>query len=145
MRLLAVGLVRDSGRRPIAAGAITGPDQVARLLRALLPGDREGFAVIHLDGRHVARSAELVSVGSLNASLVHPREVFKGAILANAAAVILGHNHPSGDPAPSEEDAVITRRLVAVGDLLGIPVLDHVIVAARGVVSFKARGLLSAT
>jgi DNA repair protein RadC len=83
-----------------------------------------------------------VSVGSLNASIVHPREVMKPAIFASAASIILVHNHPSGDPEPSEEDLSITRRLVQVGDLLGIAVLDHVIVARRGVTSLRARGAM---
>jgi DNA repair protein RadC len=83
-----------------------------------------------------------VSVGSLNASIVHPREVFKAAVMASAAAVVLVHNHPSGDPEPSEEDLAITKRLVEAGELLGISVLDHIVVAARGLTSLRARQLL---
>lgn len=82
----------------------------------------------------------LVSRGSLNASIVHPREVFRPAIVGSAASIILVHNHPSGDPEPSEEDLAITRRLVQVGELHGIPVLDHVVVAKAGFVSLRARG-----
>jgi len=82
------------------------------------------------------------SIGSLNASIVHPREVFLPAILHSAASVVLVHNHPSGDPEPSEEDLTITRRLVEVGELVGIQVLDHVIVAGRGAVSLRARQLM---
>jgi len=85
---------------------------------------------------------ETVSIGSLNASIVHPREVFKPAVIASAASIVLVHNHPSGDPEPSEEDLAITKRLVEAGELLGIAVLDHVIVASRGVVSLRARQLL---
>ena len=85
---------------------------------------------------------ETVSVGSLNASIVHPREVFKPAVIQSAASVVLVHNHPSGDPEPSEEDISITKRLVEAGELLGIGVLDHVIIASRGTVSFRARQLL---
>jgi DNA repair protein RadC len=85
---------------------------------------------------------ETVSIGSLNASIVHPREVFLPAIQHSAASLVLVHNHPSGDPEPSEEDLSITRRLIEVGDLVGIGVLDHVIVAARGSVSFRSRRLL---
>ena len=83
-----------------------------------------------------------VSVGTLNASLVHPREVFRPALLTSAASVILVHNHPSGDCEPSEEDLSITRRLVEAGELLGIGVLDHVIIASRGEVSLRSRQLL---
>jgi DNA repair protein RadC len=85
---------------------------------------------------------ETVSIGSLNASIVHPREVFQPAILHSAASVILVHNHPSGDPEPSDEDLSITRRLVQVGEIVGIAVLDHVVVASRGVVSLRARQML---
>jgi DNA repair protein RadC len=86
---------------------------------------------------------ETVSIGSLNASIVHPREVFKPAVIQSAASIIiLVHNHPSGDPEPSEEDSSITKRLVECGELLGIQVLDHVIVASRGVVSFRSRQML---
>jgi DNA repair protein RadC len=98
--------------------------------------------VLLLNARHELQGRETVSIGSLNASIVHPREVFQPAILHSAASVVLVHNHPSGDPEPSEEDLSITRRLVQVGDLVGIGVLDHVIVAARGVVSLRARQLL---
>jgi DNA repair protein RadC len=84
----------------------------------------------------------LVSRGSLNASIVHPREVFRPAIISSAASIVLAHNHPSGDPEPSDEDISITRRLAQVGELLGIPVLDHVVIAKRGFVSLRARGQL---
>ena len=82
----------------------------------------------------------LISRGTLNASLVHPREVFRPAILASAAAIILVHNHPSGDPEPSDEDVSLTKRLVKAGEILGIEVLDHLVVAKRGFVSLRARG-----
>ena len=98
--------------------------------------------MVLLNARHEVDAVETVSVGSLNASIVHPREVFKPAILASAASVVLVHNHPSGDPEPSEEDLAITKRLVEVGELLGIGVLDHVIVGSRGAVSFRSRQLL---
>ena len=83
-----------------------------------------------------------VSSGSLNASIVHPRELFQRAILANCAAVIVAHNHPSGDPSPSPEDIALTRKLVEAGELLDIPVLDHVILGYGRYTSFKENGLL---
>ena len=83
-----------------------------------------------------------VSLGTLAASLVHPREVFKAAIIGNAAAIIVIHNHPSGDPTPSREDREITARLKSCGETLGIPVLDHIVVAAEGYRSFAEMGLL---
>ena len=98
--------------------------------------------VLLLNARHELQCRETVSIGSLNASIVHPREVFLPAILHSAASVVLVHNHPSGDPEPSEEDLSITRRLVEVGQLVGIEVLDHVIVGARGVVSLRARQMM---
>ena len=103
--------------------------------------DREHFMCLHLDAKNRLISRETVSIGHLTAALVHPREVFKAAILANAASIALIHGHPSGDPEPSREDVEITRRLVKAGELLGIPVLDHVVVATRGHVSLAERGL----
>ena len=98
---------------------------------------------MHLNARNVPIAVEVVSVGSLNASLVHPREVFKAAILNNAAGLILGHNHPSGDPTPSGEDQALTRRMMAAGDLLGIEILDSVIVTPDGsFFSLGQQGLL---
>lgn len=107
---------------------ITRPAQAAAAFCALVGNpDREVFAVMMLDGKNRIASIHKVSEGSLNQSIVHPREVFKAAILSNAAAIILAHNHPSGDLEPSREDREITRRLKDAGDLMGIRVLDHVI------------------
>ncbi len=126
-----------------APKAIRGPDDVVAVVgRKLRKESREHFLVLLLNARHEVLGKETVSVGSLNASIVHPREVFKPAITGSAAAVVLVHNHPSGDPEPSEEDVSITKRLVQVGELLGIGVLDHVIIASRGVVSLRSRQLI---
>jgi DNA repair protein RadC len=122
---------------------IRGPDDVVALVGPKLRKEkRENFLVLLLNARHEVMCVETVSVGSLNASIVHPREVFRSAVIQSAASVVLVHNHPSGDPEPSEEDLSITQRLVEAGDLLGIGVLDHVVVASRGVVSFRSRQLL---
>ena len=121
---------------------IRGPEDALPFLRKYTKAKREHFVVLLLNARHELIGTEVVSVGSLNASIVHPREVFLPAVSASAASVILAHNHPSGDPEPSEEDLSITKRLVEVGELIGIGVLDHVIVASRGLVSFRARQLL---
>src|SRR5437899_273965 len=96
------------------------------------PLDREQFVVLLLDGKNHVLGFNVVSVGSLTAALVHAREVFKPAILGNAAAIILVHNHPSGDPEPSAEDLALTQRLWAAGELLGIRVLDAVVVGDDG-------------
>lgn len=94
--------------------------------------DREMFLVASLNTKNEPTQIEVVSVGSLNASIVHPREVFKSAILANAASIICAHNHPSGDLKPSKEDIEVTKRLVEAGKLLGIEVLDHIILNDEG-------------
>lgn len=101
---------------------------------------RESFHVLLLDSKNGLMAKTRISQGSLGASLVHPREAFRPAVLAAAAAVIFVHNHPSGDPSPSREDHEVTARLRAAGTLMGIPVLDHVVVAARGYYSFADRG-----
>jgi DNA repair protein RadC len=102
--------------------------------------DREEFLVLLLDAKNALLGFNLVSVGTLTSSLVHPRECFKPAILSNAAALILLHNHPSGDPAPSAEDLTITRRLRDVGAIFDIKVLDHIIVGDGRYVSFIEDG-----
>jgi DNA repair protein RadC len=97
----------------------------------------EQFGVLILDAKHRVLKARLLSVGSLDASLVHPREVFRAAVLGGAAAVVLFHNHPSGDPTPSRDDCELTRRLIAAGELMGIDVLDHIILADTRYVSLR--------
>ena len=103
---------------------------------------REMFLVVLLDARHRVLREEIVSEGSLTTSIVHPREVFCAAVRESAGAVVLVHNHPSGDPAPSEEDVAVTRRLVQASELIGIRILDHVIVGDGCYTSFKEAGLL---
>ncbi len=103
---------------------------------------REHFVGFYLNARNQLLSRVLVSIGSLSASIVHPREVFLPAITMSAAGLIVAHNHPSGDPEPSPEDLSVTRRLAEAGELLGIELLDHIVVAERGWVSFKSRGRL---
>jgi DNA repair protein RadC len=100
----------------------------------------EQFGVILLDTKHRLLRTTVLSVGTLDASIVHPREVFRAAASAGAAALVLFHNHPSGDPTPSADDVALTRRLVQAGDLMGITVLDHVIIAESRFCSLKDRG-----
>ncbi len=102
----------------------------------------ETFGLLALDVRHRLKKEAVVSVGCLTSSLVHPREVFQEAIASRAAAIVLFHNHPSGDPEPSAEDLALTRRLASAGTLLGIEVLDHVILGAGRFVSLKERAAL---
>jgi len=122
---------------------IRGPEDLYRHFAARLrDASHEQFLVVLLDGRHRVLRSESVSRGTLTASLVHPREVFRPAIREAAAAVVLVHNHPSGDPTPSGEDREITVRLARAGEILGIRVVDHVVVAERGYQSFREAGLL---
>jgi len=102
----------------------------------------ETFGLLALDVRHRLRREAVISVGCLTASLVHPREVFQEAVVSRAAALVLFHNHPSGDPEPSAEDLALTRRLAAAGTLMGIEVLDHLVLGAGRFVSLKERGVL---
>jgi DNA repair protein RadC len=129
-----------SGRlRP--GDAIRSPADVHRhFYPRLRDAPHERFLVVLLDGRHRVIRPVLTSLGTLTASLVHPREVFGPALREPAAAVVLVHNHPSGDPTPSREDREITVRLAAAGELLGIPVVDHVVVAEQGFVSLREEG-----
>jgi DNA repair protein RadC len=101
--------------------------------------DRECFMVLHLDTKNRVIKEEVVSVGTLNSSIVHPRELFKSAIKESANSVILAHNHPSGDPTPSQEDEEMTDRIMDAGKLLGIDVLDHVIIGKDEFYSFKEK------
>jgi DNA repair protein RadC len=119
---------------PEAAGALVRPHLVDKR--------KEHFVALLLDNRHRLIRLAPIAIGSLSATLVHPREVFKEAIAASAAAILVAHNHPSGDPEPSEHDLEVTARLRAAGELLGIEVVDHLIVAGGGTVSLRALGLL---
>ena len=98
----------------------------------LINSDREVFLSVMLTARNHLIGVETVSIGSVNSAILSPREVFKGALLANAVSIILCHSHPSGDLSPSEEDIRITKRLIEVGELLGVKVLDHLIVSDQG-------------
>ncbi len=114
------------------------PEAVYRLLAPELRGvQQESFHALFLDPRHRLRSRQVVSLGTLTSSLVHPREVFAPALRRGAAALIVAHNHPSGDPQPSSEDEAVTRRLLEVGRLVGVPLLDHVVLGQGRWVSLR--------
>lgn len=104
--------------------------------------DREHVIALLLDTKHQVRGIHTVSVGSLDASIIHPREVLKPAILANSSGIIVAHNHPSGDPAPSQEDIAVTRRLMEACRIIGIDLLDHIVVTDERFSSLKALGYL---
>ncbi len=122
---------------------ISSPQDVANLLLPeLRDAKQEHFKALLMDTKNRVMRVVTVTIGTLDGSLVHPREVFKEAITASAASIIVAHNHPSGDPSPSREDKAVTLRLVECGKLLGIELLDHIIVGDNRYVSFKERGLL---
>jgi DNA repair protein RadC len=134
-------VVRDDAPEWVSM-RFTQPQQIFEMFRDLRRETKEQFIVLHLDGKNRIVCFDRASIGSLNQAIVHPREVFKTACLSNAAAVILVHNHPSGDPTPSQEDLAITRRLKESGEILGIRVLDHIVVGDDEFLSFVERGLL---
>lgn len=118
---------------------LSGPEIAGPYLSELIGAkDREHFVVLHLDTRHRVIASETIAIGSLTQALVHPRETFKAAVRNNSAGVICGHNHPSGELSPSREDHAIHQRLSRVGELLGIPVLDFVIVSRSGYCSLPS-------
>jgi len=116
----------------------TSPELIYNNFKQLSNLDREHFMVVHLDGQNRILAKETISIGSLNETTVHPREVFKGAVLNGSAAVILLHNHPSGNPSPSLSDIATTDRLRKAGNIVGIQVLDHIIIGTFGFYSFCA-------
>ena len=138
-----ISLVRE-GRVACYEQQIRSSADASRLLHTYLAdADREHFVIILLNQKHRVIGVNTVSIGSLTASIAHPREVFKGVILSNAASIICGHNHPSTDCQPSREDRALTTRLVEAGKLLGISILDHVIIGGEGrYFSFADEGLL---
>jgi len=145
-RLLAafeVGARAAREERP-AVQRIREPEDVTRLFSARLRDLQvEEFHLLALDSQSQVLREVLITRGLLNSSLVHPRECFKPAILAGSAALLLAHNHPSGDPEPSAEDIALTRRLTAAGQLLGIEILDHLILGEAGrFVSLRERGVM---
>ena len=140
--VVRIQMVRE-GTFPYSPNAVSQSSDAAKIIQTYLAGaDREYFVLLLLDGKHRVNALNVVTIGSLTAALVHPREVFKPAILANAASVIVGHNHPSGDPEPSREDLALTERLVKAGELMGIRVLDHLIVGEDRFVSLADRGII---
>jgi DNA repair protein RadC len=145
LNVVRIQMVRDHSVQWPHEERYSAPKQVADAGRAFLGDtDREHMLALLIDGKNHIVSITEIAVGSLNQCIVHPREVFKPAILANAAAVILLHNHPTGDCSPSSEDIAITRRLKEAGDVLGIKVIDHVIIGdgTDEYLSFSERGLL---
>ena len=141
--LAMVELSRRLSVQGTPPSSIRSPEDVRRLLlERLRHEEREHFFTVLLNTKNHCLGIEEVSVGSLNSSIVHPREVFRAAIRRSAAALIIAHNHPSGDCTPSREDMDVTRRLTEAGRLIGIDVLDHVIFGDGVILSFKEKGLM---
>ncbi len=129
-----VRLIKDGPPKPSVFAKT--PQQIYRLIKPYTQGlDRECLWTVHLNARNQVIGIEQIAVGTVDACLVHPREIFKGAILNNASAIILAHNHISGDLTPSEEDTKLTEELKKAGTLLGIQVIDHVIVSDKKICS----------
>jgi DNA repair protein RadC len=139
--IYSIELVRKHrvGRRDLAWDTKAVATVLAKYLAVV---DREHFVVVMVDARGYVIGVTTVAIGSLTRAEVTGREVFKPAVVANAAAIILAHNHPSGDPSPSPEDVAITQRLAVAGAVLDIPVLDHLVIGDGSFASFKALGLL---
>lgn len=134
--------VKDSMKK------VTRPEDIYKLLDGYFAGldkidqDKEHCFVFHIDSRNHIKIMELVSIGTLDSSLVHPREVYTRAVSERSAKICVAHNHPSGDAEPSHEDIMITQRLVKAGDLLGVKVVDHIIYTKNGYSSMKEKNLM---
>ncbi|HUU07978.1 MAG TPA: DNA repair protein RadC [Dehalococcoidales bacterium] len=128
----------ETGKRPV----VKKPEDVVAVVGGRLKGKKkEHFLALMLDSRNQLIKTSEVSIGSLDTSIVHPREVFREAVSASAASVVFAHNHPSGDPQASEDDIILTKRLAEAGEIMGIDVLDHIIVGEKSFLSLKREGL----
>lgn len=144
--IFSVKQVKEKGARyGLDSKVIRSPRDAHHIIETVLDLEHEAaekFGILTLNTKNAIAGVHVLSVGSLNAAVVHPREVFKAAILNNAASIICFHNHPSGDPTPSQEDLSLTRRLVEVGAVMGIEVLDHVIIGEQRFISMKEQGIM---
>jgi DNA repair protein RadC len=130
--------VRFRGRGRAVRAALRNPSDASRFFRSLIGADvRENFLAVYLDGRHRPIGWRVVSIGTATVSLVHPRETFQPAVCLGAASLIVGHNHPSGDPQPSSEDISVTRRLARAGSILGIGLCDHIVLGGGAFFSLR--------
>lgn len=135
----------ELGRRMLRgkkASILLSPKDIWDRMADIRSSKKEHFVVFYLNSRSQEIEREIISVGTLTESLVHPREVFEPAIVCKAASIIIAHNHPSGDLEPSDDDIEITKKLVSAGKILGIKIIDHVIVAENNFLSFKQKNLI---
>ncbi|WP_339279108.1 JAB domain-containing protein [Paenibacillus sp. FSL W8-1187] len=143
IEIVTLRMVRERTAMFYAQRKINQPGNAAEIFRQFIGDcDRESFCILCLNTKNEPTALHQVSSGTLNASLVHPRETFKLAILANSASIIACHNHPSGNPSPSQEDVELTERLRDTGALIGIELLDHIVLGDGTYVSMKERGLM---
>ena len=140
--IVSIKIIKESSVLYANRKIATPKDCVVLVKHLLEDSDREKLVVCCLNTKNEPTSISTVSIGSLNSSIVHPREVFKTAILSNAASVIISHNHPSGDTVPSKEDINITERIKEAGDIIGIKLLDHLIIGDREYLSLKEKGYI---
>lgn len=139
--IVSCKLVKECPSITYAQRKINHPEDAVSLVQSFLDNaDREMMILLCLDRKGQPTTLQTISIGTLNSSLVHPREVFKAAILSNSASIILAHNHPSGDPSPSTEDIEITKRIKESGKILGIELLDHLIIGCNSHYSLKSNG-----
>lgn len=146
INVFSVKQVREkTGLYEFNSRKIHSPQDAYNVVKAVLQLQdeaQEKFGIITLNSKQDVAGVHVISMGSLNSAIVHPREVFKAALLNNAASFICFHNHPSGDPAPSAEDIGLTKRLMEVGEIIGIEVLDHIVVGEDRFLSLKELGVL---
>lgn len=140
--IVRIEMIKEK-RENFSVNSIKNPDDAAKVATEFLQNyDREAFIVLSLDVKNKINNISVVSVGCLNSSIVHPREVFKSLILSNASSFIVAHNHPSGDSTPSNEDKIVTGRLKSAGKIFGIELLDHIIVGDGEYTSLNEEGIL---
>lgn len=135
-----VSLVRDSSVMKDGDKRISSVNDIVTAMADMKDLDREQLRVIFTDARNKIIGWEIISIGTVTASLAHPREILKGAILSNACGIILAHNHPSGEHDPSEEDIRLTNRINQACTIMGITLLDHIVLSVNGAYSFKSSG-----
>jgi DNA repair protein RadC len=131
---MRLALIKEPGVKPQAIGS---PEDLDRFIEPLKHYSEEHFVSFHLDGKNQVIGYHIVSHGTLTASLVHPREVFKAALLANSNGLIVAHNHPAGSLTPSPEDVEVTKQLIKAGNILGVKIVDHIIVSSNGSQSLR--------
>ena len=132
---IKLAIIREPGSQPMPS--IRTPMDLEQYLEPMKYMSEENFLALHLNVHHEIIGFHIVSQGSLSASLVHPREVFKAALLSNAYCIVVAHNHPSGSTCPSSDDRATTRQLVRAGEIIGVPILDHLIVTHSQVASIR--------